>query len=242
MHKVAIVIPARYNSTRLPGKPLIIIKDKPLIQHTIEKVQQCNNIDFISVATDDKRIYNVVKKLGCKVFMTPSICKNGTERVSFVAIHFLKDYDIFINVQGDEPIINPNLINRLVELLKKDYLISCVTAAVPIFNKKLIENSNIVKVVFDKNMHAIYFSRSIIPYNRNRNLNIKYYKHIGIYGYKRDFLIQLSQMQMSLLEQSESLEQLRILENARKIKIILSKQDSIGIDTIQDIKKVEKYL
>jgi 3-deoxy-manno-octulosonate cytidylyltransferase (CMP-KDO synthetase) len=218
-----------------------MIKGKPLIQRTIEQVEKCKEIDYIAVATDDKRIYDFVKSLKVNVFMSPKTCKNGTDRIAFTVSKFLKNYEIFINVQGDEPLIDPNLIDELAKSLKKDKAVEYITAAFPIKDKDLINNPNIVKVIFDKNMYALYFSRFAIPYNRDFS-SVKYYKHIGIYGYKRKFLLEFSKMKTSSLEKAESLEQLRALENCKKIKIVVAKNDSVCVDNPEDITKVEKYL
>jgi 3-deoxy-manno-octulosonate cytidylyltransferase (CMP-KDO synthetase) len=239
--KTAVIIPSRYASSRFPGKPLALINCKPLIQHMLERVRCCKDVDFIAVATDDKRIYNAVKKLEIDVFMTPRICKSGTDRVAFTAVKFLKDYDNFINIQGDEPFIDLNLVDRLAVLLNKDKSLEYITAAFPITEKSVISNPNVVKVVFDENGYALYFSRYAIPYNRS-NCKIRYYKHIGIYGYKRKFLLKFSKSKVSSLEKAESLEQLRVLQSGMKIKVIIAKHDSIAIDVPEDILKAEKYL
>ncbi|MCA6085221.1 3-deoxy-manno-octulosonate cytidylyltransferase [Candidatus Endomicrobiellum agilis] len=239
--KTSIIIPSRYGSGRFPGKPLALIKGKPLIQFTLERVKKCKEVDFIAVATDDERIYDAVKKMGFNVFMTPKTCKSGTDRIAFTALKFLKDYGIFINVQCDEPLIEPNLIDKLALLLKKDKSLEYITAASPIIKEEFTKNPNAIKVVFDKNGYALYFSRFAIPYNRE-NIKVKYYKHIGIYGYKRKSLLEFSKNKMSPLEKSESLEQLRILENGKKIKIVITKHNSIGVDTPEDASELEKYL
>jgi 3-deoxy-manno-octulosonate cytidylyltransferase (CMP-KDO synthetase) len=239
--KTAVVIPSRYGSSRFPGKPLAMIKGKPLLQHTIEQVKKCKEIDCISVATDDRRIYNFVKNLNVDVFMTSKTCQSGTDRIAFVASKFLKRYGIFINVQGDEPLIDPNLIDRLAKSLKKDKNVDYITAAFPIKDVDSINNSNVVKIVFSTDMYALYFSRCAIPFNRD-GLKIKCYKHVGIYGYKRKFLQYFSKSKKSILEKVENLEQLRAIENGKKIKVIIAKKDSIGVDSPKDIAKVEKYL
>jgi len=235
--KTAVVIPSRYGSTRFPGKPLALINGKPLIQRVLERVSLCKNIDAIAVATDDKRIYDAVKKMGYAVFMTPTACKSGTDRIAFAAKKYLKGYGVFINVQGDEPLIDPFLIDKLAQELRKDKKLEYITAAYPIKKSEDVKNPNIVKVIFDKKGYAVYFSRSIIPYNRD-NQKVNYYKHLGIYGYKRDFLINFANSKTSMLEQAENLEQLRAIENGHKIKVIVSKKDSIGVDVPEDIEKV----
>jgi 3-deoxy-manno-octulosonate cytidylyltransferase (CMP-KDO synthetase) len=239
--KAAVVIPSRYGSSRFPGKPLALIGNKPLVWHTIERVKMCKEVDFISVATDDKRIFNFVKKLGFNVFMSPKTCKSGTDRIAFLAKDSLGKYDIFINVQGDEPLIDPILIDELIKSFKEDKSLEYITAAFKIKDEKSINNPNIVKVVFDKNGYALYFSRSPIPYNRD-NIKTNYYKHEGIYGYKKESLLNFSKSKMSLLEKTENLEQLRLLENGKKVKVVIAKHDSIGVDTPEDILKIKKYL
>lgn len=240
--KTAVIIPSRYASTRFPGKPLALIKGKPLIRHVIERVKKCKKIDFIAVATDDKRIYAAVKELGYGVFMTPKTCKSGTDRLAFTAKKHLSGYDIFINVQGDEPLIDPSLIDSLASELKKNRKLEYITAAYPVKKEEDIKNPNIVKVVLDKDGYALYFSRSEVPYNRDKTKNIKYFKHMGIYGYKRDFLIEFAKSKPTMLEKAESLEQLRALENGKKIKVIISGSDSVGVDTPEDALKVERFL
>jgi 3-deoxy-manno-octulosonate cytidylyltransferase (CMP-KDO synthetase) len=173
--------------------------------------------------------------------MTSKTCKSGTDRIAFTASKILKSYEIFINVQGDEPLIDPKLIDALASSLKKEKTLEYITAAFPVTEEEVIKNPNVVKVIFDKNGYALYFSRFAIPYNRD-NAKIKYYKHMGIYGYKRKFLLEFSKSKMSVLEKAESLEQLRVLENGKKIKVIIAKHDSVGVDMPEDILKVEKYL
>ncbi|MCL2335281.1 MAG: 3-deoxy-manno-octulosonate cytidylyltransferase [Endomicrobia bacterium] len=239
--KTAVIIPARYASTRFPGKPLALIKGKPLIQHVLERVSKCKKIDFAAVATDDMRICNAVKDIGYEAFMTPNSCKSGTDRIAFVAEKYLKDYGIIINVQGDEPLIDYKLVDKLAEELKKHKDLEFITAAFRIKKEGDVKNPNMVKVVFDKDGYAIYFSRSLIPYNRD-NGKVKYYKHIGIYGYKKEFVIDFAKSKPSILEKAECLEQLRALENGKKIKVVIAKKDSIGVDTPEDALKVGRLL
>jgi 3-deoxy-manno-octulosonate cytidylyltransferase (CMP-KDO synthetase) len=239
--KSIVIIPSRYSSTRLPGKPLILINGKPIIQHTIEKVMLSRNIDSIAVVTDDQRIYATVKKLNIDVFMSPKTCKNGTDRIAFAALEFLEDYDIFINVQCDEPLIDYKLIDKLLFLLKNNKDIEYATAICRIINEKDLYNKNVVKVVINKKKYAMYFSRSAIPYGKKFS-NFIFYKHIGVYAYKREFLINFSKMETSYLEKVEDLEQLRALENCKKIKTIIFDHDFISVNTIDDILEVKKYL
>ncbi|AKL97456.1 3-deoxy-manno-octulosonate cytidylyltransferase [Endomicrobium proavitum] len=238
--KTAAVIPSRYASTRFPGKPLALVKAKPLVQRVIERVQKCKNVDLVAVATDDKRIFDAVTSLGYKAFMTPQSCKSGTDRIAYVAKKYLKNYDIFLNVQGDEPLIDYMLADKLASELKNSKA-EYVTAAFPITDVADIRNPNAVKVVLDSFGFALYFSRLPVPYNRD-GAKVKYYKHMGIYGYTRNFLLNFSKMRPSVLEKAESLEQLRALSNGKKIKVVIVKQDSIGVDVPADVKRVEKLL
>jgi 3-deoxy-manno-octulosonate cytidylyltransferase (CMP-KDO synthetase) len=239
--KTAVIIPSRYDSVRFPGKPLALIKGKPLIERVLERVSRCRHVDFIAVATDDERIADAVKKTGYSVFMTPKACKSGTDRVAFTAKNFLSGYKIFINVQGDEPLTEPALVDWIAIELKNDKKLECVTAAYPIKKEEDVKNPNIVKVVCDKEGYALYFSRSLIPYNRD-NSRVKYYKHLGIYGYKRDFLIEFSESSKAILEKAENLEQLRALENGKKIKVVKAGKDSVGVDVPSDILKIEELI
>ncbi|MCL2390922.1 MAG: 3-deoxy-manno-octulosonate cytidylyltransferase [Endomicrobia bacterium] len=239
--KTAVIIPSRYGSSRFPGKPLALIKGKPLILRVLERVGKCKNTDFFAVATDDRRIFEAVKKFGYNAFMTPKNCKSGTDRIAFVASKFLKNYGIFINVQGDEPLIDPALIDKLSSEMKKNKKLEFITAAYPLKKDEDIKNPNIVKVVFDKVGYALYFSRFPVPYNRD-SAKIKYYKHMGIYGYKKDFLTDFTKSRPSVLEKAECLEQLRALENGKKIKVVIAKKDSAGVDTPHDVLRVERML
>jgi 3-deoxy-manno-octulosonate cytidylyltransferase (CMP-KDO synthetase) len=238
MKKVIAVIPARFGSTRFPGKPLSKILDKPMIQHVYERAKQSKELDEIIVATDHQEIFNVVSSFGGKVLMTKTSHESGSDRMAEVAEKV--DGDIFLNIQGDEPLIEPKLIDLIVQESKK-HLNSVITAKKRIDNGKDIDNPNIVKVVTDKNNNALYFSRSPIPYNRSGREFI-YYKHIGIYCYPKEILKKYVQLPKSSYEMCELLEQLRLLENGFNIKVIDTNYDSIGVDTIEDIKKVEKIL
>lgn len=242
--KIAIIIPARFASSRFPGKPLYLINNKPLILHVVNKVSKCKNIDCVAVATDDKRIYDVVKKVGYNVFMTPVNLKSGTDRVAYVAKKYLSKYNAFINVQGDEPLIDTKLVEKMAEEFKKDKKLEYLTAAYKMKSTDDINNPNTVKVVFDKNMYALYFSRYPIPFVRDeKNKNkVSYYKHIGVYGYTRKFVCEFTKSKQTTLEIAESLEQLRALEQGKKIKIIISKKDFHDVNVLEDIKKVTNQL
>ena len=240
--KTAVVIPARYKSSRFPGKPLYLINGKPLILHVVSKISKCKFVDFVAVATDDNRIYNTVKNAGYNVFMTPSTLKSGTDRVAFIAKNFLTEYNIFINVQGDEPLIDKNLVKKIVKEFKKDKKLEYLTVAYKMKSTDDYVNPNTVKVVFDKNMYALYFSRFPIPFVRDTKNKAQYYKHIGIYGYTRKFICEFTKTKQTKLEVAESLEQLRALEQGKKIKIVISKKDLQDVNVLEDIQKVKNLM
>ena len=240
--KTAVVIPARYKSSRFPGKPLYLINEKPLILHVVSKISKCKFVDFVAVATDDNRIYNTVKNAGYNVFMTPSTLKSGTDRVAFIAKNFLTEYNIFINVQGDEPLIDKNLVKKIVKEFKKDKKLEYLTVAYKMKSTDDYVNPKTVKVVFDKNMYALYFSRFPIPFVRDTKNKAQYYKHIGIYGYTRKFICEFTKTKQTNLEVAESLEQLRALEQGKKIKIVISKKDLQDVNVLEDIQKVKNLM
>ena len=230
------VIPARYDSTRLPGKPLKDICGKPMICRVYERAQKSKLADEIIVATDDERILQAVEKNSGRAMMTDKNHKTGTDRLAEVAEKF-PDAKIIVNVQGDEPLIEPRLIDELIEQFTDENL-QMATVATEIADDEM-NNPNNVKVVIDKNNNALYFSRSLIPYPRNKNKS-KVYKHIGIYAYRRNFLLEYAKMESTELEQAESLEQLRALENGYKIRVIKSDCKFIGVDTEEDLKLVNE--
>ena len=236
--KSIVIIPARYQSARFPGKPLAVIGGKPMIQRVYEQVSQAVGVNKVVVATDDERIYNIVLKFKGNSIMTGE-CSCGTERV-YAAI---KDYscDIVINVQGDEPLIRPEMINELIAVFEDDS-VEMATLCKEITETEDINNPNVVKVVRDKDDNALYFSRYPIPFNRDKRNDIRYLKHIGIYGYKKDFLKKYIQIEKTPLEMAENLEQLRVLESGHKIRVKETIYDSIGVDTPEDILKIEKEL
>lgn len=234
--KILGIIPARYLSTRLPGKPLILINGKSMIQRVYEQSKKSKLINDVIVATDDKRIFDCVKKFGGEVKMTSSKHHSGTDRICEAAKKI--NCDIVVNIQGDEPFIDPKNIDMTIKPLIDDRKINVSTLACKFSDPIDLIDVNKVKVVFDKNNFALYFSRNVIPYCVN-NLSVQkfnYYKHIGLYVYRKSFLLNFSKMKKSYLENAEKLEQLRILENGEKIKIVLTKQDSLSIDTLEDLK------
>lgn len=238
MKKIVAVIPARYQSSRFPGKPLAMIAGKTMIRRVYERVSQATGMDTVIVATDDERIYDEVQRFQGNVVMTGA-CSCGTERV-YEAVKGCT-CDIVINVQGDEPLIKSEMIEELIAAFADDGVVMA-TLCKEITSDADIKNPNIVKAVRDKNENALYFSRYPIPYNRDQQKNVKYFKHIGIYGYKKDFLKEYIQMKKTPLEMTENLEQLRVLENGYKIRVKETIYDSIGVDTPEDILKIEKEL
>jgi len=236
-----IIIPARYESSRFPGKPLALINNKPMVIHVYERAIHSKLAQKCIIATDDERIFDCAKKFNANVIMTSKHHKSGTDRVYEVAEKF--NYDIIINLQGDEPLINPDLIDSTIETLENDKQADIATPITPINNKEDIENPNIVKVVFNKNNYALYFSRSKIPFVREEHYNkVTYYKHIGLYGYRKRALERFVNLEESNLEKLEKLEQLRALENNIKIKIFITNYNSIGVDTPSDLKKIIELL
>lgn len=233
------VIPSRYSSTRLPGKPLANIEGHTMIEWVYKRAK-LSNLDEVIVATDDMRIFEEVERFGGKVILTSDKHTNGTSRIAEVC-EKIKDFDVIINIQGDEPLIRPEMINSLIDSFKDDNNIQMSTLKYKIHDMDDINNPNYVKVIVDKNDYAIYFSRSPIPYPRNLNMN-NYYKHIGIYGYLRDFVIKYSKMPATPLEESESLEQLRAIENGYKIKVLETPYKIIGVDTKEELEKVREYI
>jgi 3-deoxy-manno-octulosonate cytidylyltransferase (CMP-KDO synthetase) len=237
--KITAIIPARYSSSRLPGKPLKDICGKTMVQRVYEQVKKVSLVDKVIVATDDQRIFNKVKSFKGNVIMTSKDHKTGTDRLAEVAAKI--ETDIIVNVQGDEPLINPSVIKSAIEPLLSDESLKMSTLKHLIKDEEEINNPNVVKVVTDKNNNAIYFSRSKIPYSRNSQ-KFNYYKHIGLYVYRSDFLLKFAEMEPTSLEVQESLEQLRVIENGYKIKVIETEYDSIGVDTEEDLNKVRNIL
>ncbi len=238
MSKTAIIIPARYNSTRLQGKPLIKVCNKPIIQWVWEKAISVKSADLVIIATDNDEIYSTAKSFGAIVEMTSIHHKCGSDRIVEAAQKY-PDISYIINLQGDEPMINPDCIEEVIRLIKNDEKADISTLLTEIGENDDKDDPNTVKCVTDINGYALYFSRSKIPYERNLGI-AGFYKHIGIYGYKKESLFKMTQMKQPKIEQAESLEQLRALYYGMKIKTSVVKYDSIGIDTIEDLNKFRK--
>ncbi|MDP4267972.1 MAG: 3-deoxy-manno-octulosonate cytidylyltransferase [Bacteroidota bacterium] len=248
--KFAVVIPSRYASSRFPGKPLVDILGKSMIQRVYENSSKSEIISDVIVATDDSRIENHVKEFGGNVIMTSSEHKSGTDRCTEVVEKFMLQNskynydDVIINVQGDEPFINPEQINAVAECFKdKDVKIATLAKQITDINELI--SPNVVKVIYDNNDYAIYFSRTPIPFQRgvahdNWLNNHKYYKHIGIYAYRMSTLLEIARLEASSFEKAESLEQLRWIQNSYKIKIKITDYENIAIDTPEDLNKIKR--
>ena len=236
--KVLCVIPARYGSTRLPGKPLAMICGKPVIQRVYERAAQARIPDQVIVATDDQRIMDAVAGFGGTAMMTSVDHPSGTDRLAEVALSY-EDVDVIVNVQGDEPMIPPKVIDDLAQAFVDDPELEMATMKT-LLQPEDYNNPNAVKVVTDENGYALYFSRSLIPYQRNVVPDFKWYKHIGIYAYRRDFLLRFAALLPTPLEQVEGLEQLRALENGVKIKVLTTDFQGVGIDTQADLDRANE--
>lgn len=241
--KVIGVIPARYASSRFPGKPLVDIQGKSMIARVYQRCQAAKTLDRVIVATDDERIYKHVKSFGGEVQMTSDEHRSGTDRCAEVATS-IPDAELVVNIQGDEPFIDPGQIDQLIHLFAQNQQIDIATLAKKIDDQAALIDPNIVKVVFDKNEQALYFSRSTIPFVRNLVAgqwlrHHDFYKHIGIYAFKKEVLLACAKLAPGRLEQIESLEQLRWLEAGYNIQIGLTKLETVGIDTPDDLKKFQ---
>lgn len=232
--KVLAVIPARYDSSRFPGKPLALLQGKFLIQQVYERVKASCLFEEVIVATDSAKIFAAVKEFNGTVEMTSTGHKSGTDRVAEVCRK--RDFDIVINVQGDEPFINNQALKQLLDCFQ-DPSVKVASLMHPLSEE--LENPNIVKVVTDTDNYALYFSRSVIPYNRE-NRAYKYYHHIGVYAFRREALLDYVSLPSGKLEKIEKLEQLRLLEYGRKIKMVETDYQGFGIDTKADLIKAEQ--
>ena len=236
MH-IACIIPARYGSTRLPGKPLAMIGDKPMIQRVYEQVSKATEIEQVIVATDDQRVYDAVVAFGGQAMMTRPDHLTGTDRLAEVAVTHT-EIDVIINVQGDEPLIDASVIDALAREFKEDSSLQMGTVGCPLLEEEYNEPSA-VKVIVNRLGNAMYFSRSLIPYPRNAFVQPPL-KHVGMYGYQRQFLLNYAKMVPTPAELTESLEQLRALENGYTIRVITTDQRFVGVDTPEDLDRVNE--
>ncbi len=243
MPSTVAIIPARYGSSRLPGKPLLTIGQEPMIIHVYRRVSQIPGISAVAVATDDSRIADCIKRAGGQVFITDSAHESGTDRVAEAARHMKLSPDtLVVNIQGDQPLIQAGPVRRMVELLETDVAIHMATAACPLEESEAA-NPNRVKVVLDSKSRALYFSRSPIPFDRDGNMNARLagpgmLRHIGIYAYRNAFLQEFVSMPVSWLESIEKLEQLRALENGFSIGVALVETSPLDVDTEEDLDAV----
>ncbi len=238
--QTAIIIPARYGSSRLEGKPLLTANNKPIIQWVWEKASACPLADRVIVATDDERIFNACKAFGAEVEMTSASHKSGSDRIAEVAQRH-PEIEYIINLQGDEPLIEESNIELVITGVKEDENADISTLVRKITDEKDITNPNLVKCVFDINHYAMYFSRSKIPFERGNNKG-EFYGHLGIYGYKREALFKMTKLPQSMCEISESLEQLRALQNGMKIKVAIVNNIPVGIDTMEDFEHFKSMI
>ena len=241
------IIPARYASSRFPGKPLADMDGKPMIQRVYEQVKK--SISVVYVATDDERIFQAVESFGGKVVMTSANHRSGTDRCNEAYNKIGQSFDVVLNIQGDEPFISPEQID-LLKACFTDSSVEIATLVKPFDQKDglaTLQNPSTPKVVISKKSEAIYFSRSIIPFLRDVEkedwaTHHIFYKHIGIYGYRTDVLQEITQLSPGVLEQAESLEQLRWIENGYKIKVGITTHETVGIDTPDDLKNALQYM
>ncbi|RKY33035.1 MAG: 3-deoxy-manno-octulosonate cytidylyltransferase [Candidatus Omnitrophota bacterium] len=236
------IIPARYSSTRFEGKVLAKILGKPMLQHVWERARQARFLEDLIIACDDERVQEAAISFGAKCVLTSRGHASGTDRIIEVVNPI--DVDIVINIQGDEPLVHSTMIDNVVTALADNKSISMATIIKKIENPLEAEDPNVVKVVKDKNNFALYFSRSRIPHlaENSEAPSVIYYKHIGLYGYTKDFLFTYKNLASSHLEEVECLEQLRVLEDGYRIKVIETKYETVGVDTPEDLEKVTTYL
>ncbi|HMU43334.1 MAG TPA: 3-deoxy-manno-octulosonate cytidylyltransferase [Ignavibacteriaceae bacterium] len=240
------IIPARFASTRLMGKPLADIGGKPMIQHTYESALKSKLLNKVIVAVDDLKVAEVVRSFGGEAMITPKEISTGSDRIAYVA-KTLPKAKIIVNIQGDEPFIEGEMIDQAIEPMIFDRTVYITTLAKRINSVEELKSSAVVKVVFDYNNYAMYFSRSPIPFVRDAKTNFErlqlgeIYKHIGLYVYKRDALLKFTTLESTDLERTEKLEQLRMLENGLKIKIVVTEHESFSVDTPDDLKRIRAW-
>jgi 3-deoxy-manno-octulosonate cytidylyltransferase (CMP-KDO synthetase) len=233
------VIPARLHSTRLPEKLIRKICDRYILELVWEQANKAKKLDKVIIATDHVRIKELAESFGATVVMTKDTHKSGTDRLVEVAKK--ENYPVIVNIQGDEPLIDPSSIDKLVGVFSRQPSVQIATLCYRSTDKKVYANRNVVKVVKDKNDNAIYFSRQPIPYYRDSK-EVEFFKHLGLYAYRRAFLLKIPRLGKSALEDAEKLEQLRILECGHSIKVLEVSNDSIGVDTLDDLNEVERVL
>jgi 3-deoxy-manno-octulosonate cytidylyltransferase (CMP-KDO synthetase) len=241
MSKAVGIIPARWGSTRFPGKALHPICGKPLLRHVWERCRRAKKLDRLIIATDDFRIAEAASAWGAEIAMTSAKHVSGTDRIAEIAAK-VKPFGHIINIQGDEPLIDPKLIDRLVRELQRDTNLEMITAAHPFEDPRDAESPHQVKVVLNRDGAALYFSRAAIPFLRDAGITAPYFRHQGIYGYKRDLLLRFVRWKISPLERAEALEQLRPLENGVRIRVVMTGSGSPGVDTPEDARMMERLI
>jgi 3-deoxy-D-manno-octulosonate cytidylyltransferase len=240
---IVCIIPSRYESSRFPGKPLADLCGKPMIQHVYERVAQAKAVPYVAVATDDERIFAAVKKFGGNAIMTATSHRSGTDRISEAVKTLNLSADaIVVNIQGDQPIFEPVQVDEVIQPLIDDPAIVMSTLIYKIILEEEITHPHAVKTVLDSQNFALYFSRATIPYVRDKKLKADYYKHHGIYAYRRDFLDIFTKLPEGKLEKLEALEQLRALEYGYKIKCVITPHDSVEVDNQQELERVRQIL
>lgn len=240
--QVVVVIPARYGSSRLPGKPLVSLAGKPMVQRVYERAKLAQTVSRVVVATDDQRIVDAIQVIGGEARLTRSDHRTGTERIAEVAAH--DSGDIFVNVQGDEPLIDPAAIDTAVGALLEEPAAQVATIATVVRHAADVMDPNVVKTVLDFEGNALYFSRAPIPWIRDtqQKMSVKYWKHLGLYVFQKDALLEYPTLPQGDLEKIEQLEQLRWLENGWKIRVAEVAHDSVSVDVPEDVARVEKLL
>jgi 3-deoxy-manno-octulosonate cytidylyltransferase (CMP-KDO synthetase) len=241
--KIVCIIPSRYESSRFPGKPLADLCGKPMIQHVYERVAKAKAVPYVAVATDDQRIFDAVKNFGGNAVMTSATHRSGTDRISEAVKSLNLSADaIVVNIQGDQPIFEPTQVDEVIQPLIDDPSINMSTLIYKIIRDGKIPHPHAVKTVFDHQIFALYFPRATIPYVRDKALKADYYKHHGIYAYRRDFLDIFTKLPEGKLEKLEALEQLRALEYGYKIKVVITPYDSVEVDNKQELDRVRQRL
>ena len=240
---IVCIIPSRYESSRFPGKPLADLCGKPMIQNVYERVAKARAVPYVAVATDDERIFKAVKKFGGNAIMTKVTHRSGTDRIAEAVKSLKISADaIVVNIQGDQPIFEPAQVDEVIAPLIADSTIVMSTLIYKIILEEEITHPHAVKVAFDNDYFALYFSRATIPYVRSSAMKADYYKHHGIYAYRRDFLDIFTKLPEGKLERLEALEQLRALECGYKIKVVITPYDSVEVDNQQELEKVRQIL
>ena len=241
--QVVCIIPSRYESTRFPGKPLADLCGKPMIQHVYERVLRARSVTFAAVATDDERIFRAVQAFGGRAVMTSPRHRSGTDRIAeAVETLQLEEDAIVVNIQGDQPLFEPSQVDEVVGPLREDPSIPMSTLIYRIIRAEEITHPNAVKVVFDSRLFALYFSRATVPFVRDRDKRADYYKHHGIYAYRRAFLRAFTALPEGILERLEALEQLRALEHGHRIRVVVTPHDSVEVDTPAELERVRRLI